>query len=304
MDSSPTPARFELTVEEPVIRLRNGAKVETRDDCTGPGQRVLITVGVHGNEQCGIFAVNELVREGFFVDIWESHCEIAEITLVIGNPRAVAENIRFVDVNLNRVFLEEHKVREGGQLYEESLTPRLSQAIDHATWYLDLHSTSAPTPCFCIPAGRNSIAVSESLPVEYVLEDLLSSLEGTTLHWAARDPQKVAVCVECGQHQDAGSVKLAKQAIVQFLAEAAGKVNPDRAAKHVLSCSQRQEVRSGFRYPQGCVPHAFQHVTFGQVLAYDDQGPVCCPFRSGAYLIMPTAHSILGEEAWFWGLEA
>ncbi|CAE8618339.1 unnamed protein product [Polarella glacialis] len=287
-----------LTVESPVQRLRRpGANAQG-------GERVLITVGVHGNEQCGLVAVNQLAAEGFFEQLWAEDSKLSELTLMIGNPGAVKANARFVDVNLNRIFVDEAKVRSGGDSYEESLTPALAEAIDQSTWYLDLHSTSAPTPCFCIPASASSIAVSESLPVQYVLEELLCSLEGTTLHWASRDAGRVAVCVECGQHLEPESVDLAKSSIVQFLAEAAGKVNPDRAAKHVLSCRETQPVRAGFRYPEGQIPHAFQHVKHGELLALDDEGEIRCPFRNGTYLIMPTAHSIVGEEAWFWGLES
>jgi len=38
------------------------------------------------------------------------------------------------------------------------------------------------------------------------------------------------------------------------------------------------------------------------MLAEDQLGPICCPFQSGAILIMPTEQPIFHEEAWFYGV--
>jgi len=49
-------------------------------------------------------------------------------------------------------------------------------------------------------------------------------------------------------------------------------------------------------------PCAFEKVSCNEVLAEDDEvGQIKCTASSGAYIIMPTANPILGEEAWFWG---
>eukprot|EP00931_Biecheleriopsis_adriatica_P069977 TRINITY_DN43787_c0_g1_i1.p1 TRINITY_DN43787_c0_g1~~TRINITY_DN43787_c0_g1_i1.p1 ORF type:complete len:327 (-),score=77.41 TRINITY_DN43787_c0_g1_i1:183-1121(-) len=297
MEGSTSPAT-PLSVEEPVLIFRDGSIEDAL-----PAQRVLITVAVHGNEQCGLVAINELIKEGFFKDFWRDPGNVSEVVVMIGNPGAAAENKRFLEVNLNRILDEEAKVRSGGEKYEETLTPSLAAAIERSTWYLDIHSTSAPTACFCIPTNKESIRVSEVLPADYVLADILSSLAGTTLHWAQRDLEKVAVCVECGQHAERSSVDHARQAVVHFLAEAAGKRSNDRIPKHILSCKQKQDVRPGFCYPEGWTPSAFQHVEHGQLLAHDEEGDIRCPFPGGAHLVMPTALPIVGEEAWWWGVK-
>ena len=42
----------------------------------------------HGDEVCGVLAVNELIAEGFLADACVRHN--VSLTVVMGNPRAVA----------------------------------------------------------------------------------------------------------------------------------------------------------------------------------------------------------------------
>jgi len=70
--------------------------------CTNSKPRIhrLITVCIHGNELAGLHAVNELQEEGFFNTLDVTN----RITIILGNPEAVKQRKRFVDINLNRIF--------------------------------------------------------------------------------------------------------------------------------------------------------------------------------------------------------
>jgi len=69
----------------------------------------------------------------------------------------------------------------------------------------------------------------------------------------------------------------------------------------VLTCDTNQVIRKGFHYVRD-PPKAFEKVTCNEILAHDEEaGDIKCTCSSGAYIIMPTANPILGEEAWFWG---
>ena len=74
-------------------------------------------------------------------------------------------------------------------------------------------------------------------------------------------------------------------------------------AKAVLSCCENEIVRKGFKYcKEGGPPTAFEKVQFDELLATDEElGEIRCRNMEGAYVIMPTANPIIGEEAWFWG---
>lgn len=271
----------------------------------GQGRRVLITVCVHGNEPCGWNALKQLSAEHYFNDdFWKSHPGISSLTMVLANPNATRENKRFVDANLNRLFDVEHE----HQGYEHSLLETLQQNIDCSDWYMDLHSTSASSEPFCI-AVENTVSqsVAECMPVTFVLEDLLESLEGTTMHWACRNQGRVAIVVECGQHASPAAVAVAKECIQEFLHLASFPARslqkpPEPSTKSiVLTCHDCQPVHAGFKYVSDQVPRPFSHVHYNDLIAVDSTGEIRCHFPEGAFLIMPTAHSIVGEEAWFWG---
>ena len=316
---SPTPENptvvLKRPIETPEVRIEGSLMSPQR-------RKVLISVCVHGNEQCGWLALEQLSQDGYFEHclddkgscFWSKHPNIERLTLVLANPQATQENKRFIDSNLNRIFDVPH--HEQG--YEHSLLNDLKQHIQESDWYLDIHSTSAPTQPFAIPldfhpestCSLESQSVAECLPVTFVLEDILDSLEGTTMHWAGRDPDKIAVVVECGQHDAPDSVETAKACIKEFIRLASFfsdqtlKTQPPEPCEGaiVLTCHDCQPVHHGFRYVSGSTPDPFSYVANNELIAYDDvAGEIRCHFQEGAYLIMPTAHSIVGEEAWFWG---
>jgi len=70
-------------------------------------KKLLVTVCIHGNEICGLEAVNRLLHEGFFKHGFDTRS--TRVTILLGNPRAVMENKRYIDVNLNRMFLSHVK---------------------------------------------------------------------------------------------------------------------------------------------------------------------------------------------------
>jgi hypothetical protein len=68
--------------------------------------------------------------------------------------------------------------------------------------------------------------------------------------------------------------------------------------KAVLSCSEYEVVRKGFKYSkEGGPPTAFEKVEYDMLLAIDEEiGEIRCRNMEGAYIIMPTANPIIGEE--------
>lgn len=209
---------------------------------------------------------------------------VGSVTLVLANPGAYARGKRFVDVNLNRIVCGDcprlaptNSIEPSG--YEYTLVPGLQEHIAASDVYLDIHSTSAASPPFAITVDNDvSHAMAFSMPVHYILQGLLQSLDGTTMHYATRcldstGYPRIALTVECGQHRDPVSVSVAKEAI-QALVKYAGRESSLLAPQphqHVLHCDTAQPLREGFNYA-GHPPHAFERVEYNQLIARDDFG--------------------------------
>mgnify|MGYP000718108240 CR=1 FL=1 len=68
------------------------------------GSTNMILVGVHGNERCGIDAINELLPTLKIVR--------GRVLIAYGNPKAIAQNMRYTEANLNRLFKSDEMLSE------------------------------------------------------------------------------------------------------------------------------------------------------------------------------------------------
>jgi len=261
-------------------------------------KRLLVTVCIHGNEICGLLAVNELLREGFFKKGFEN----MRVTILIGNPRAVMENKRYIDVNLNRMFVPEYYDTTLGtpntvDPYERSRLEEIISEMDNCDAYLDLHSTSSPSGPFAIvPPGEKSETLAKSFPVEFVLHNVIQAIRGTSVDYL-KHLNKPAVCVECGQHRSEAAIRVAKESICTFITG----VPTNHVPKKVLYVSRSVILKEGFQFKKPAT--AFDYVNANELVASDNEGEIRCPYKQGAFLIMPVSNPILGEEAWLWGHE-
>jgi len=273
--------------------------------------RKLITVCMHGDEVCGMIAVNELIQEGYFEKVFAGAAmATTRVTILLANPRGVKANKRFIDVNLNRIFFENRLRKKGSTIlpenpldqdeilrtqYEVSRVQEIADEISDCDMYIDIHSTSAKSCPFALPStDPDSEAMASSFSVDFVIEKLVKSVRGTSIGWA-NCLNKQAVCFECGQHTERHTVDVAKKLIRRFVTG-----DTEGNAKAVLTCSINEVIRKGFRY---VLPiQAFQKVEYNDLIAIDEEaGEIRCSNPQGAYIIMPTANPIPGEEAWFWG---
>jgi len=265
-----------------------------------PRTRKLITVCIHGDEVCGLTAVNELIEEGFFEENLDFKHE--RVTIILGNPKAVKCNKRFVDINLNRLFTPqfiENKTKTdklGKELYELSRLEEIAPEIEQCDEFLDLHSTSAPTVPFAIVTpGEDSENIAKTFPVKFILHNVVKVIVGTSLDHAYAF-KKVGCCVECGQHYERQTVEVAKESIRAFLSKSHANTSP----KEVLFVDKAEILHKGFGF---CVDaKAFDRIQYNELIARDDVvGEMRCPYEQGAFLIMPIANPVEGEEAWLWG---
>jgi len=118
-------------------------------------KRVLISVGVHGDETAPIEIMAQLMRE-----LGKHPRDLAvDLMLVIGNIEAIAQAKRFIDVDLNRLFTPGRT--QFNQTSEAQRADQLMAASEtffagHTDcWHLDLHTAIRASfyPTFAIVPG-------------------------------------------------------------------------------------------------------------------------------------------------------
>jgi succinylglutamate desuccinylase len=262
-------------------------------------KKLLVTVCIHGNEVCGLLAVNELLQEGFFKHGFDKSS--TRVTILLGNPRAVMENKRYIDRNLNRMFVlhecDKEPEEPTEEPYEQSRLEEIISEMHQCDCYLDLHSTSAPTVPFAIvPPGEKTEALAKKFPVKFILHNVLNVINGTSVDYV-KQLNKPGVCVECGQHREEETTRVAKETIKAFITG----IPADHLPKTVLYVDRSVILREGFHFKKSALVKAFDYVDCNEVVAEDNAGEIRCPYKQGAFLVMPVGHPTLGEEAWLWG---
>src|SRR4051794_30629416 len=98
-----------------------------------PGKTLAILGAVHGNERCGTEAILRLISD---IDTGRIVLTRGTLQLMpVTNPRAYAQNVRFVERNLNRSLYPKKNKRH----YEDHLDSIVCAFLDQADVVLDLH---------------------------------------------------------------------------------------------------------------------------------------------------------------------
>lgn len=155
----------------------------------GPGEpEVAVVGGIHGDEPCGVRAVERLVEEAPAVE--------RSVLLVVANERAVEHGTRYVDTDLNRSFPGD----PDADSYEGRVAAELTERLADCTT-LALHSTRSYEGRFALVDTVDGLArrLCPRLSVDAVVET--GAAEGRVF---ASLPDTVEV--ECGfQGSDAAA---------------------------------------------------------------------------------------------------
>lgn len=265
-------------------RLSQGVQYKS----SRPGPHRLILIAVHGNEICGVEAYLKL--ENCIFDLLKD----GSLEVRLANPLAFLLQQRSVNQDLNRSFINNARYT-----YESKRCQLIEESICRADLILDLHSTSAPGPAFVLPSqfGYN---LSLQLPLELIILDLAKRCNGTTMS-VADLYQIPAAVVECGQHSDLSSIDVAEECIKQFITHIS-LTSTCQTVNHqkILNCPKAVVADEGFEFVKPV--HFMQKFAENDLVARSNLGEIRCPYES-AYLIMPNANPVAGEEAFYWGIE-
>lgn len=247
------------------------------------GPRVLVMGGIHGNEPCGVRAVERLTREfqGGALSLRKG-----TLQLVIANEEALRANIRSVHRNLNRLFKDNS---DEPDCYETQRAEQLKQLLSGADFVLDLHSTTSASPPFLMCEGE-AIATARRMGLERVVVGWAAlgstALSGDTETWA-RQHGATAFTLECGQHNDPVAAEVAYQAARRFLSITgligATPKREDPEPRVLQLYGVKLKVDESFTFSRSY--SGFDAVAAGEIIGRDSQGE--CRADRASRIIFP-----------------
>jgi succinylglutamate desuccinylase len=280
------------------------------------GPLLIIIGSIHGNEHAGIIAMNKFFKKledeldqnpGFYMS--------GRIVGLVGNLNATRQKLRFIDEDLNRMFIPERILnlkKSDPQNTEESELKELIQVIENEinqaenqmVGILDLHTTTAEGGIFLIPAeNESSIEIAKQLNAP-LIHGFLNELNGTLLHYfngnAYQHVKLHTLCFESGQHDDPNSSELACSMIIQFFSALGGFLQEDIEDKHKLllednSITLPKEAKLVYRHSiqsddkflmrQDKVYKNFDPIQKDEYLADDIHGKIFAPCQG--FILMP-----------------
>ena len=197
----------DLHLEERIIGSYGG-------DSEGP--TIICIGGLHGNEPAGVLALRSIF------DTLEQKALPFKGRLigVAGNLKALAQGVRYIDSDLNRIWRPEEidKLMSDGNTgspgdIEEAERKELIDVFvrscsknDSPVYFLDLHTTSSTSaPFITIADTLRNRAFALNFPVPVIL-GIEERLDSTMLNYI-NDVGYIAVGFEAGRHDDPSSVE-------------------------------------------------------------------------------------------------
>lgn len=285
---------------------------------SAPGPTLIAVGGLHGNEPAGVAALERVIE---FLNDRDMPMR-GQLVALIGNVRALELNQRYIDQDLNRMWLAEAieaarqepaELLDNEQRQQLALLDVINEFADAAgspVVFLDLHTTSsesAPFVCFGDTlAGR---AVAQKFPVPLIL-GLEEQLDGTFNEFVSSIGH-IGLIFEGGRHEDESSVGYHEAAVWTALT-ATGQINAasvpraDRfrelLAESAKGLPRVVEIRyrhgiddgDGFRMRPGY--ENFHPLEPGEVVADDHTGPVSV--TEGGRILLPLYQNI-GNDGFF-----
>lgn len=262
----------------------------------GPGPRVLLLGGVHGDEKPGVLALERLAAE-----FQSGGLSLARGQLTIvprANAAAVARGLHFLDENLNRVV----RPHDAPVNREQALAAELAALIAAHDAVLDLHGAPAPTVPFVF-LDDESVPVrgwAEALGADFLVRGwpaLYPGSEALTTTGYAQSLGKRALTVEAGRNDDPAAAEFAFDAARRAIAHfglIVGAPRRPRPKAVRLTAVVRRGRDGAFARPWS----NFDPVRKGEVLArYADGEELRAPEDS--VVVMPCEAAAVGEE-WYY----
>ncbi len=248
------------------------------------GPTVTVFGGVHGNERVGVLAIQKAIKELEIVK--------GKVIFVFANPSAIEKDVRQIDKNLNRLFLEDNH----GDAYEDQRARELMEILNSSVALLDIHAVNNPkAPSFVITES-NAFDIVKEMDFEIVTSNWYIHEPGATDAYMFRNG-KIGICIECGYLKQASeNVDLAFSSILVFLqyfgliTEKQSGFNRSQAYMSVEKIVKKQSDNFHFEKEYS----DFDSLEKGELFAKDGQQEYVA--EEGQYILFPRSNKSVGEE--------
>ncbi|MGY5847655.1 succinylglutamate desuccinylase [Salegentibacter sp. HM20] len=173
------------------------------------GPLLFVTGGVHGNEPSGVQALKKV-----FAELEKTKPEIrGTIVGVSGNQKALNENKRYLDEDLNRTWTKENIESGKKESHEQKEMWEIISVLEDypekdftKRYFLDCHTTSSPSlPYISVQEVNDNDAWAHRFPT-YIVRGFSDMVYGCIDHYLSRTGLTGFV-LEAGQHTDEKSVE-------------------------------------------------------------------------------------------------
>lgn len=270
-----------------------------------PGPHVMITAITHGNEVCGAIVVKELLDRDIRPRRGRLTFAFANVDAFDSFDPNSPDSSRFVDQDLNRVWMPELLDDLSLDSLELRRARELRPVVDTVDMLLDLHSMherSAPL----IVAGPldKGMHVGREVGVPATIIRDEGHSDGRRLRdygeFGDADSEKNAMLVECGQHWESAAVTVARDCVAHFMAMTGvvnevdlppGWTQPTSQECRVITVTDAIVAKSmDFRFA-GPYHGLETFENAGEVIGWNDGEPVATPYEN-CVLVMPSVRQL------------
>ncbi len=265
-------------------------------------QKLIVIGGMHGNEKSGVDAIQNILPE--FKKVFNKNK--GSVYFLKGNIEALKRNERFIDKDLNRLWKDKYINGFHPEIADTKPLKILHQIIEQdickgqyqGCYLLDLHTFSAHSGIFCIPAeNKKSSVFARSFGVPFI-EKLSDKLPGTALSYFGKKGM-TSVVFEGGTHNTEIAVKNLEAALWHTFAwldiidnqldivlkSRENLVNISTKYPHHLELIYRHKLESyqHFKMKEGY--YNFKPIKKSELLALQDKHEITSP--ASGYMLMP-----------------
>lgn len=309
--SATDPNKYPIELPFPDIsRYRKGntgIDFYTTFDSGAAGPHVMINALVHGNEVCGVVALEHLFEA-------EIRPRRGKLTLGFSNVEAYRSfdpddpmASRFVDEDMNRVW--DVETLEGDRTScEIDRARQIRPLIDTVDLLFDVHSMQHKTaPLIVAGPLEKSVALSKRLRTPEIIVTDTGHTAGRRLrdYGGFGDPAsgKTAVLIECGQHWEAAAAPVAIDSVYRWLL-IQDMIDADTAEPNLLPLPPVQKVvkveipvtveTDRFEFARPFT--GLESLGKGELIGMDGDTEIRAP-HDGCVLIMPSRRLYPGATA-------
>ena len=285
------------------------------------GPTLIVFGSIHGNEHSGVLAMMRILPH---LNKLANDLK-GRVYFIAGNTRALRENTRFIDSDLNRHWTNENVKRNSPNAVisknraEDKEQTEILQIINRVVatakdevFAMDLHSTSSESEPFAMVGDtlRNR-TFAQKFPA-IILLGIEEQLEGTILEYV-NNLGAVTLGFEAGQHTTKAAVDN-QEALIWLAIVHSGILDKTRIAvqkyedillvamgdPHIIEIRHRHAITPADEFEMEIGYKNFQPVEKGEVLAKDRNGAIRA-VESG--LVLMPLYQSQGDDGFFLGRE-